>query len=164
MSKVAALSGATGAEFEALRQKARDMGASTKYSAGEAADALSYMALAGWDTNQMIDGLDGVLNLAAASGMELAEASDLVTDYLSAFGLQASDSSRMADQLAYAQAHSNTTTTQLGEAFGNTAAQMHTAGQSMETTTAILEAFARLLSPCRMRMATSAIWSTSWPM
>lgn len=142
MSKVAALSGATGAEFEALRQKARDMGASTKYSAGEAADALSYMALAGWDTNQMIDGLDGVLNLAAASGMELAEASDLVTDYLSAFGLEASDSSRMADQLAYAQAHSNTTTTQLGEAFGNTAAQMHTAGQSMETTTAILEAFA----------------------
>lgn len=142
MSKVAALSGATGAEFEALRQKARDMGASTKYSAGEAADALSYMALAGWDTNQMIDGLDGVLNLAAASGMELAEASDLVTDYLSAFGLEASDSSRMADMLAYAQANSNTTTTQLGEAFGNTAAQMHTAGQSMETTTAILEAFA----------------------
>ena len=142
MSKVAALSNATEAEFEALRQKARDMGATTKYSAGEAADALSYMALAGWDTNQMIDGLDGVLNLAAASGMELAEASDLVTDYLSAFGLQASDSSRMADQLAYAQAHSNTTTTQLGEAFGNTAAQMHTAGQSMETTTAILEAFA----------------------
>lgn len=142
MSKVQALSGATGSEFDALRKKAREMGASTKYSAGESADALSYMALAGWDTNQMLDGLDGVMNLAAASGMDLAEASDLVTDYLSAFGLEAKDSSRMADQLAYAQAHSNTTTTQLGEAFGNSAAQMHTAGQSMETTTAILEAFA----------------------
>lgn len=142
MSKVQALSGATGKDFDALRTKARQMGASTKYSAGESADALSYMALAGWDTNQMLDGLDGVMNLAAASGMDLAEASDIVTDYLSAFGLEAKDSSRMADQLAYAQAHSNTTTTQLGEAFGNSAAQMHTAGQSMETTTAILEAFA----------------------
>lgn len=142
MSKVAALSGATGSEFDALRKKAREMGATTKYSAGESADALSYMALAGWNTNQMLDGLDGVMNLAAASGMDLAEASDLITDYLSAFGLEAKDSSRMADQLAYAQAHSNTTTTQLGEAFGNSAAQMHTAGQSMETTTAILEAFA----------------------
>lgn len=142
MSKVQALSGATGADFDRLRQKARDMGASTRYSAVEASDALGFMALAGWDTNQMIDGLDGVLNLAAASGMDLAEASDLVTDYLSAFGLEAKDSSRMADQLAYAQANSNTTTTQLGEAFGNSAAQMHTAGQSMETTTAILEAFA----------------------
>jgi len=142
MSKVRALSGATAEEFEQLRNKAREMGASTKYSAGEAADALSYMALAGWDTQQMIGGLDGVLNLAAASGMDLAQASDLVTDYLSAFGLQASDASRMADELAYAQANSNTTTQQLGDAFGNTAAQMHTAGQSMETTTAILEAFA----------------------
>ena len=142
MSKVQALSGATGKDFDALRDKARQMGATTKYSAGESAEALSYMALAGWDTNQMLDGLDGVMNLAAASGMDLAEASDLVTDYLSAFGLEAKDSARMADQLAYAQAHSNTTTTQLGEAFGNSAAQMHTAGQSMETTTAILEAFA----------------------
>lgn len=142
MSKVQALSGATGKDFDALRNKAREMGATTKYSAGESADALSYMALAGWDTQQMLDGLDGVMNLAAASGMDLAEASDLVTDYLSAFGLEAKDSARMADQLAYAQAHSNTTTTQLGDAFGNSAAQMHTAGQSMETTTAILEAFA----------------------
>lgn len=142
MSKVQALSGATGDDFTRLRNKARQMGATTKYSAGESADALSYMALAGWDTNQMIDGLDGVMNLAAASGMDLADASDLVTDYLSAFGLEAKDSARMADQLAYAQAHSNTTTAQLGEAFGNSAAQMHTAGQSMETTTAILEAFA----------------------
>lgn len=142
MSKVQALSGATGAEFERLRDKARDMGASTKFSAGESADALSYMALAGWDANQMIDGLDGVMNLAAASGMDLASASDLITDYLSAFGLEAKDASRMADQLAYAQANSNTTTAQLGEAFGNSAAKMHTYGQSMETSIAFLEAFA----------------------
>lgn len=142
MSNVRAISGATGDEFEALRNKAREMGATTKYSASESADALGYMALAGWDADQMIDGLDGVLNLAAASGMDLAEASDLVTDYLSAFGLEAADASKMADELAYAQANSNTTTTQLGDAFGNSAAMMHSAGQSMETTTAILESFA----------------------
>ena len=142
MSKVLALSGATGAEFDTLREKAREMGATTQYSAGEAADALSYMALAGWKTEEMTEGLDGVLYLAASSQMDLASASDLVTDYLSAFGLKAKDSAKMADQLAYAQAHSNTTTTQLGEAFGNSAAKMHTAGQTMETTTALLEAFA----------------------
>lgn len=142
MSKVAALSGATGKDFDTLRNKAREMGATTQYSAKESADALSYMALAGWNTQQMTDGLDGVLNLAAASQMDLATASDLVTDYLSAFGLEAKDSAKMADELAYAQANSNTTTQQLGDAFGNSAAQMHTAGQTMETTTAILEAFA----------------------
>lgn len=142
MSKVRALSGATGDDYDRLRDKAREMGATTKYSATESADALGYMALAGWDTNQMVDGLDGVMNLAAASGMDLAEASDIVTDYLSAFGLEAADATKMADEMAYAQAHSNTTTTQLGEAFGNSAARMHTAGQSMETTTALLEAFA----------------------
>lgn len=142
MSKVRALSGATGDDYDRLREKAREMGATTKYSAVEASDALGFMALAGWDTNQMVDGLDGVMNLAAASGMDLAEASDIVTDYLSAFGLEAADATKMADEMAYAQAHSNTTTTQLGEAFGNSAARMHTAGQSMETTTALLEAFA----------------------
>lgn len=142
MSKVRALSGATGDDYDRLREKAREMGATTKYSAVDAADSLGFMALAGWDTNQMIDGLDGVMNLAAASGMDLAEASDIVTDYLSAFGLEAADATKMADEMAYAQAHSNTTTTQLGEAFGNSAARMHTAGQSMETTTALLEAFA----------------------
>ena len=142
MSNVQAISGATGDELEALRNKAREMGRTTKYSAKDAADSLGFMALAGWDADQMIDGLDGVLNLAAASGMDLAEASDLVTDYLSAFGLEAKDSAKMADQLAYAQSHSNTTTVQLGEAFGNSAAMMHSAGQSMETTTAILESFA----------------------
>jgi len=142
MSQVKALSGATGDEFDTLRKKARDMGASTKYSATESAEALNYMALAGWNTEQMVDGLDGVLNLAAASGMELAEASDIVTDFLAAFGKEAKDAGKMADMMAYAQAHSNTTTRQLGEAFRNSAANMNTAGQTMETTTALLEAMA----------------------
>lgn len=142
MSKVAALSGATGKEFDSLRDKAIEMGAKTSFSASEAADAFGYMALAGWKTGDMLDGIEGILNLAASSQMDLAEASDLVTDYLSAFGLEAKDAGNMADQLAYAQANSNTTTRQLGDAFGNCAAQMHTAGQSMETTTALLEAMA----------------------
>lgn len=142
MSKVQALSGATGKDFQTLRQKAQDMGATTRYSASEAADALGYMALAGWDTNQMVSGLDGVLNLAAASDMDLAQASDMVTDYLSAFGLEAKDAGKMADQMAYAQAHSNTSTQQLGDAFGNCAATMASGGQTMETTTALLEAMA----------------------
>lgn len=142
MSKVQALSGATAKDFQILRQKAKDMGATTRYSASEAADALGYMALAGWDTNQMVSGLDGVLNLAAASDMDLAQASDMVTDYLSAFGLEAKDATKMADQMAYAQAHSNTSTQQLGDAFGNCAATMASGGQTMETTTAILEAMA----------------------
>lgn len=142
MSKVQALSGATAKDFQTLRQKAKDMGATTRYSASEAADALGYMALAGWDTNQMVSGLDGVLNLAAASDMDLAQASDMVTDYLSAFGLEAKDATKMADQMAYAQAHSNTSTQQLGDAFGNCAATMASGGQTMETTTALLEAMA----------------------
>ena len=142
MSKVQALSGATAEDFQTLRQKAQDMGATTRYSASEAADALGYMALAGWDTNQMVSGLDGVLNLAAASDMDLAQASDMVTDYLSAFGLEAKDAAKMADQMAYAQAHSNTSTQQLGDAFGNCAATMASGGQTMETTTALLEAMA----------------------
>lgn len=142
MSQVSALSGATGEEFDTLRNKAREMGATTKYSATESAEALNYMALAGWDTAEMTEGLDGVLNLAAASGMDLAEASDIVTDYLSAFGKDASYAAKMADMMAYAQANSNTTTRQLGEAFGNSAATMNTAGQTMETTTALLEGMA----------------------
>lgn len=138
MSKVSALSGATGDSFDALRNKAIEMGDKTSFSATEAADAFGYMALAGWKTEEMLDGIQGVLDLAAASEMGLAEASDLVTDYLSAFGLEAKDSARMANELAYAQANSNMTTAQAGEAFKNSAAQMHTAGQSMETTVGIL--------------------------
>lgn len=142
LSNVAALSGASAKELANLEATAKELGRSTIFSAKDVSDAFGYMSLAGWDTSQMLEGIDGVLNLAAASGMDLAAASDMVTDYLSAFGLEASDAAGMVDMLAYAQANSNTTTKQLGDAFGNSAAQMHTAGQSMETTTAILEAFA----------------------
>lgn len=138
MSKVAALSGATEEDIAMLRDTAKEFGASTQFSASQAADALSYMALAGWDANQSAEGLPGILNLAAASQMDLAQASDLVTDYLSAFGLEAKDSAYFADILAYAQSKSNTTTQALGEAFKNVAANMNAAGQDVETTTALL--------------------------
>lgn len=138
MAKVASLSGATGADLQNLTNAAKEYGASTQFSATQAADALGYMALAGWDAHDSIDALPGVLNLAAASSMDLAQASDMVTDYLSAFGLSAKDSKKFADEMAYAQANSNTTTTQLGEAFRNCAANMHASGQDVETTTALL--------------------------
>lgn len=140
MSKVKALSGATSEEFESLKAAAEEAGATTVFSATDAADALGYMALAGWDANESTSALDGVLDLAAAGAMDLANASDLVTDYMSAFGWEANRASEFADRLAYAQANSNTNVTQLGEAYQNCAANMNAAGQSMETTTALIEA------------------------
>lgn len=142
MSKVKALSGATGEEYEQLSKKAREMGASTIYSASESADALGYMALAGWDTSQMVDGLDGVLNLAAASQMDLAQASDIVTDYISAFGMQASDATKVANIFAYAQSKSNMNTEQLADAFKNCAASANAYGWNMEEVTGVLAMFA----------------------
>lgn len=138
MQNVAALSGATGSELAALESTAREFGSTTKFSASQAADALGYMALAGWDTTQMTEGLGGVLNLAAASNMDLAEASDMVTDYLSAFGLEAQDSAYFADMLAYAQGASNTSAQALGMAYKNCAANLNAAGQDVETTTSML--------------------------
>lgn len=142
MSEVAAISGATGAEYEMLEATAREYGATTIFSASEAAEALKYMSLAGWDANQSASALGGVLNLAAASGMGLGQASDMVTDYLSAFGMEASQAGYFADMLAYAQANSNTSAAQLGEAYLNSAANLHAAGQDIETTTSLLEAMA----------------------
>ena len=138
MSNVAALSGATGKELQMLRDTAKDFGSTTQFSASEAADALGYMALAGWDANQSADALGGVLNLAASSGMDLAKASDMVTDYMSAFGMEAEQSAYFADLLAYAQANANTTAEGLGEAFKNVAANANAAGQDIETTTSFL--------------------------
>lgn len=138
MSNVKALSGATGEDFDALREKAIELGGSTKFTSKEVADAFGYMALAGWKTEDMINGIAGVLDLAASSGMDLARASDIVTDYLSAFGKEAGYSAHMADMMSYAQANTNTTTEMLGDAFGNSAALMHTAGQEMDTTIALL--------------------------
>lgn len=138
MSNVSALSGATEGEYAALEAKAREMGAATTFSASEAADALGYMALAGWDTQSMIAGLPGVLALAQAGEMDLASASDLVTDYLSAFNMTADETGRMVDVLAYAQANANTNTEQLGAAFKNCAANCNAAGMDVETTSAAI--------------------------
>lgn len=142
MSEVSAISGATGEEYAMLQETAREYGASTVFTATQAAEALKYMSLAGWSASQSAQGLPGVLNLAAASGMELGAASDMVTDYLTAFGMEAGEATYMADMLSYAQSNSNTTTQQLGEAFLNSAAAMHSAGQDIETTTAFMEAMA----------------------
>ena len=138
MSNVQALSGATGKDLEDLTNIAKEMGAKTQFSASEAADALGFMALAGWDSKQSMSALPGVLDLAAASGMGLADASDMVTDYLSAFGEEADQAGRMSDVLAYAQANSNTTTQALGEAFKNCAVNANSFGLDIEQTTALL--------------------------
>ncbi len=142
MSNVEALSGATGEELTALSDKAKEMGATTKFTAGESADALSYMALAGWDTQSMLDGISPVLNLAAAANMDLAQASDIVTDYLTAFGLKASDTTHFVDVMAYAMANSNTDVIQLGEAYKACAATATSLGYSVEETTAVLATMA----------------------
>ena len=138
MSKVKALSGATAEETNKLTEAAREWGRNTKYSATEAGQAFEYMALAGWDTESMLDGIGGILNLAAASAMDLGTASDIVTDYLTAFGLTAKDAAGFADQMAYAMSNSNTTTEDLGEAYKNCAATAHSMGYSVEETTAAL--------------------------
>lgn len=142
MSEVKAISGASDEEFAKLEETARKFGSETVFSATEAAEALKYMSLAGWDTEQSTAALGGVLDLAAASGMELGQASDMVTDYLSAFGMGAEDAAYFADLLAYAQANSNTTAAQLGDAYGNCAASLNAAGQDIETVTALLESMA----------------------
>ena len=117
MSKVQAISGASGEDFDKLRDKAREMGAQTKFSASEAADAFGYMAMAGWKTEQMMDGIEGVMNLAASSGESLASTSDIVTDAMSAFGYKAKDAGHFADVLAATAANSNTNVGMLGESF-----------------------------------------------
>ena len=117
MSSVAAISGATGTNFESLSKKAKEMGASTKYTATEAANAMEYMAMAGWKTADMLSGIDGIMNLAAASGSDLARTSDIVTDALTAFGKQAKDSGEFADVLAAASANANTNVDLMGETF-----------------------------------------------
>lgn len=117
MSQVAAVSGATGDDLQALRDKAREMGEKTKFSASEAAQAMNYMAMAGWKSKDMITGIDGIMNLAAASGEDLATTSDIVTDALTAFGLSAADSGHFADILAAASSNANTNVSMMGETF-----------------------------------------------
>ena len=117
MSKVAAISGATGEDLDALRDKAREMGAKTKFSASEAASAMEYMAMAGWKTEDMLGGIEGIMNLAAASGEDLATTSDIITDALTAFGMTAQDSAHFADILAAASSNANTNVAMMGETF-----------------------------------------------
>lgn len=132
MSKVAAVSGAAGDEFDALRNKAREMGETTKFSASESAEAMNYMAMAGWKTEDMLNGISGVMNLAAASGEELATTSDIVTDALTAFGMSAEDSSRFADILASAASNANTNVAMMGESFKYVAPVAGSLGYSAE--------------------------------
>lgn len=134
MSKVAAVSGATADELDALRDKAREMGAKTKFSASEAADAMNYMAMAGWKTGDMLEGIEGIMNLAAASGEDLATTSDIVTDALTAFGLSAADSGHFADVLAAASSNANTNVSMMGETFKYCAPVAGALGFSCEDT------------------------------
>ena len=134
MSKVAAVSGATGSDFDNLRDKAREMGAKTKFSATEAADAMNYMAMAGWKTEDMLSGIEGVMYLAAASGEDLALTSDIVTDSLTAFGLSAEDSGHFADVLAATSSNANTNVSMMGETFKYCAPVAGALGFSVEDT------------------------------
>lgn len=138
MSKVSAISGATGKDLEALRDKAKEMGEKTKFSATESAEAFTYMAMAGWDTSQMLDGISGIMNLAAADGLDLATTSDIVTDALTAFGLKASDAGHFADVLAKASSSANTNVSMLGESFKYVAPVAGALGYSAEDTAVAL--------------------------
>lgn len=138
MSKVSAISGATGDDLQALRDKAREMGNTTKFTAKESADALTYMAMAGWKTEDMLAGIDGIMALSAADGLDLATTSDIVTDALTAFGLSASDSSHFADVLAKASSSANTNVAMLGESFKYVAPVAGALGYSVEDTSIAL--------------------------
>jgi len=166
LSRVQALSGATSGEMAALEERAKELGRSTIFSATDVSDAFGYMALAGWDVSDMLSGIDGVLNLAASSEMDLAKASDIVTDYLTAFGLSAADSGKFVDQMTYAMSHSNTNTEQLGEAYKNVASTAASLGYSVEDTTSAIMVLANAgvkggeagtgLSTIMTRLATNA--------
>lgn len=132
MSEVAAISGASGDELQALTDKAQEMGATTKFSASESAAALKYMAMAGWDTEAMLNGINGVMQLAAASGEDLASTSDIVTDAMTAFGLSADQSTRFADVLAQTANRSNTSVALMGETFKYVAPVAGALGYSIE--------------------------------
>ena len=134
MSKVSAISGATGSDLDALNQKAQEMGAKTKFSATESAEAFTYMAMAGWKTEDMLQGIDGIMALAAADGLDLATTSDIVTDALTAFGLSADDSGHFADVLAAAASNANTNVSLLGESFKYAAPVAGALGYSAQDT------------------------------
>ena len=132
MSKVAAISGASAEELNKLTEKAQEMGRTTKFTASESAEAFNYMAMAGWKTNEMLDGLEGILNLAAASGSDLAETSDIVTDALTGLGYEAKDAGRLADVMAAAAANANTNVELMGSTFQYVTPVAGALGFSME--------------------------------
>lgn len=132
MSEVKAISGATGTDFDKLTEKAKEMGATTKFTATESAEAFNYMAMAGWKTDDMLGGIEGILNLAAASGEDLATTSDIVTDALTAFGLQAEDAGHFSDVLAAAAASANTNVSMMGETFKYAGSMAGSMGYSIE--------------------------------
>lgn len=138
MSEVQAISGATGSDLEKLSDAAKEMGATTKFSASESAEALKYMAMAGWDTEEMLNGLPGVINLAAASGEALGTVSDIVTDAMTAFGLSTEETSRFVDVLAQTANKSNTNVAMLGESFQYVAPVAGALGFSIEDTAVAL--------------------------
>ena len=138
MSKVSAISGSTGADLDKLRAQAKELGSQTRYSASEAADAMGYLALAGWDTNQILAATPNMLSLAAAAGMDLANAADIVSDTMSAFAMDANDAGKAADIFAAASSKSNTDVAQLGEAMKYAGAAANAAGMDLAQTSAVL--------------------------
>ena len=138
MAKVAALSGATGDELEALRAKAKDLGSTTKFSASQAAEGMNFLAMAGFDTNQILAGIPATLSLAAAGGLELAEAADIASDVGTMFGLTADEISRVADVMAATATSANTNVSMMGESFKYFGASAKLAGQSIEESSAAL--------------------------
>ncbi|WP_416149432.1 phage tail tape measure protein [Salipaludibacillus sp. HK11] len=142
MSKVQAISGATGSDLESLEGIAKEMGSTTVFSASEAAQGLEYMALAGWETHEMTAALPGVLDLATAGALDLGRASDIVTDMMSVFSMEATDAGKASDIFAFAQANANTNVDQLGEALGKAGPAAAAAGMDLEQTSAILGIFA----------------------
>lgn len=138
MSKVQSISGATGDDMDALTKKAQEMGAKTKFSASESADAFSYMAMAGWNAGQMMDGIEGVMYLAGATGEDLATTSDIVTDALTAFGMKAKDTNKFVDILAQTANKSNTNVSMLGESFKYVAPSAGSLGYSAADTATAL--------------------------
>lgn len=134
LAKVEAISGASAEDMDTLKEKAMEMGESTRFTATEAAEALEYMAMAGWKTENMVDGLDGIMSLAAASGTDLATTSDIITDALTAFGATAEDSGRLADIIAAASSNANTNVEMMGETFKYVAPLAGSLGYSMEDT------------------------------
>ena len=138
MSKVQAISGATGDDLDSLRGQAKELGSTTAHSASEAADAMGYLALAGWDTNQIMEATPDMLNLASAASMDLANAADIVSDTMSAFGMDADDAGEAADIFAAASSNANTSVEELGEAMKYAAPAAHAAEMDLAETSAVM--------------------------